>query len=122
MVSSPRKAFFPLESNPDVFNELIRLLGVSPRLAFEDVFSLDDPDLLPHPALALVLVFPADEVLKADAASDRAEYAGRGEDEPVVWFKQTIQNACGLYAVLHALCNGRARGYLGKFPVFMYWL
>lgn len=107
-----RKAFFPLESNPEVFNELIRLLGVSSQLGFEDVFSLDfEPH--PHPALALVLVFPADEVLRADAASDREAYAGSGADEPVVWFRQTIQNACGLYAVLHGVCNGRVRGFIG---------
>lgn len=114
MVSASRKAFFPLESNPEVFNELIRLLGVSPRLQFEDIFSLDEPEFLPHPSLALVLVFPADEVLKADAASDRAEYTGSGEGEPVIWFKQTIQNACGLYAVLHGVCNGAARTYIGE--------
>jgi ubiquitin carboxyl-terminal hydrolase L3 len=113
MVSSPRKAFLPLESNPSVFTELIRLLGVSPRLSFEDVFSLDDPAFLPHPALALVLVFPADDILEADLASTRAHYAGSGADEPVVWFKQTIHNACGLYAVLHAVCNGPAREFVG---------
>lgn len=107
-----RKAFFPLESNPEVFNELIRLLGVSPRLEFEDIFSLDfEPH--PDPALALVLVFPADEVLRADAASGREPYKGAGADEPVVWFRQTIHNACGLYAVLHGVSNGRARGFIG---------
>ncbi|KAJ9149576.1 Ubiquitin carboxyl-terminal hydrolase, partial [Coniochaeta hoffmannii] len=114
MVPSPCKAFLPLESNPTVFNELIQLLGVSPRLAFEDIFSLDDnPDLLlSRPALALILVFPADDVLEADALSDRPAYAGFGSEEPVLWFRQTIQNACGLYAVLHAVCNGAARGYI----------
>jgi len=116
MVPSPCKAFLPLESNPTVFNELIQLLGVSPRLAFEDIFSLDDnPDLLlSRPALALILVFPADDVLEADALSDRPAYAGFGSEEPVLWFRQTIQNACGLYAVLHAVCNGAARGYIGE--------
>jgi ubiquitin carboxyl-terminal hydrolase L3 len=115
MVATPRKAFFPLESNPEVFNELLGLLGVSPRLQFEDVFSLDDPEFLPHhPALALVLVFPADDVLRADALSDREEYSGSGADEPVVWFRQNIQNACGLYALLHGVCNGEAVGHVGE--------
>ncbi|KAB5569999.1 ubiquitin carboxyl-terminal hydrolase [Coniochaeta sp. 2T2.1] len=111
--SPPRKAFYPLESNPLVFNELLSRLGVSPRLQFQDIFTLSEPDFLPHhPTLALILVFPADEVLKADAASARPAYAGYGEDEPVVWFRQTIQNACGLYAVLHGVCNGAARGFI----------
>lgn len=109
-----RKAYYPLESNPDVFNELIGLLGVSPQLAFEDVFSLEDPEFLPHPALALVLVFPADVLEKEYAASTAVEYTGSGDDEPTIWFKQTIHNACGLYAVLHALCNGEAARYIGK--------
>ncbi|OIW33196.1 ubiquitin carboxyl-terminal hydrolase, family 1 [Coniochaeta ligniaria NRRL 30616] len=112
MPSPSTKAFLPLESNPEVFNELLRMLGVSSRLQFEDVFSLDEPDFLPHPALAAVLVFPADDVLKADAASEREAYAGSGADEPVVWFRQTIQNACGLYAILHGVCNGEAVRYI----------
>ena len=46
--------------------------------------------------------------------ADRAEYAGKGDGEPVVWYKQTIRNACGLIGVLHAVCNGSARGVIGK--------
>ena len=124
MVSHPRKFFYPLESNPDVFNELIRLLGVSPRLAFEDVLSLDAPEESPGPppshspeALALVLAFPADDVLATEYAAAGREadrYADSGDGEPTVWFRQTIGNACGLYAVLHGVCNGRARGFAGK--------
>ncbi|KAK1767900.1 peptidase C12, ubiquitin carboxyl-terminal hydrolase 1 [Phialemonium atrogriseum] len=29
-----------------------------------------------------------------------------------MWFKQTINNACGLYGILHALSNGAARDML----------
>jgi len=112
-----RKHFIPLESNPDVFNELIHRLGASKNLRFEDVYTLDDPHLLPRPALAAILVIPTTtkfEAKKAALESSRADYAGRGPDEPVVWFKQTINNACGLYAILHALSNGRARELVGK--------
>ncbi|KAH8742427.1 hypothetical protein F5883DRAFT_349407, partial [Diaporthe sp. PMI_573] len=56
-----RKHFLPLESNLDVFNRLIRFLGSSHYLEFQDVVSLDDPNLLPRPALALILVFPTTE-------------------------------------------------------------
>jgi ubiquitin carboxyl-terminal hydrolase L3 len=122
MGPNPPKTFYPLESNPDVFNELIRLIGVSPGLHFEDIYSLDDPSSLPHPALALILVFPADDVLRADALSDRTAYTGSGPAEPVVWFKQTIGNACGLYAILHALCNGAARSHIGMSPICPYLL
>lgn len=30
----------------------------------------------------------------------------------MVWFKQTIGNACGLIALLHAVCNGPAREFI----------
>ncbi|OAL45903.1 ubiquitin C-terminal hydrolase L3 [Pyrenochaeta sp. DS3sAY3a] len=109
------KHFIPLESNPEVFTELIHKLGVADTLCFQDVFSLDDPDLLalvPRPVYALILVFPTspayeDKVEKEDEGLE--EYQHTGNDEEIVFFKQTINNACGLYAILHAVCNGDAR-------------
>lgn len=135
-MASHRKHYFPLESNPVLFTQLIHQLGVSPSLAFEDVLSINDPDLvafIPRPALALILVFPTSdvyEVAKAKEEEMRDEYAGlresgsggeggegeKGEEEePVMWFRQTINNACGLYAILHAISNGEARKYIRKF-------
>ncbi|KAJ3774911.1 hypothetical protein FB446DRAFT_448346 [Lentinula raphanica] len=115
-----RKHYIPLESNPEVFTELIHTLGVSSSLSFQDVYSLDDPDLLslvPRPVLGLVLIFPAmedyDKVLDEDK-KNRPNYTGKGENEPVIWFEQTIGNACGLYALLHCICNGPARQYLSE--------
>jgi ubiquitin carboxyl-terminal hydrolase L3 len=52
-----RKHFTALESNPDVFSQLIHRLGVFPRLTFQDIVSLDDPDSLSYPAHALILIF-----------------------------------------------------------------
>ncbi|KAF5393635.1 hypothetical protein D9757_000424 [Collybiopsis confluens] len=113
-----RKHYIPLESDPQVFTKLIHTLGASDSLEFQDVYSLDDPDLLsllPRPVLGLVLIFPAlddyEKVWEEDKKT-RPVYKGRGEDEPVIWFEQTIGNACGLYALLHCISNGSARGYL----------
>lgn len=119
------KRFLPLESNPEVFTRLIKTLGVQ-SLEFVDVYSLDEPDLLamvPRPVLALILVFPTtnDSYLTTDSYwrhraqgdADREAYSGSGEDEDVVWYRQTIRNACGLYAILHAVSNGNARKYIG---------
>ncbi|KAH7066093.1 hypothetical protein BKA63DRAFT_425862 [Paraphoma chrysanthemicola] len=115
-----RKHFIPLESNPEVFTELIHKLGVSPTLEFQDVLSLDDPELLaflPRPVFALVLVFPT------TSSYDKKVYEEDAEQEPsssshdngdVVFFKQTINNACGLYAILHAICNSEARSELAS--------
>ena len=112
-----RKHFIPLESNPHVFTELIHKLGVSPNLRFQDVLSLEDPDLLPHPALALILIFPTSETYETQKSKEEAtyeEYTGSTDEENVIWFKQTINNACGLYAILHAVCNGDARNFIRK--------
>ncbi len=94
---------------------LVRQLGLSPTLAFHDVYSLTEASLLsflPRPALALLLVFPVTdtyEKFRQQEDSSREEYGGSGVGEEVVWFKQTIRNACGLIGLLHAVCNGGAR-------------
>jgi ubiquitin carboxyl-terminal hydrolase L3 len=94
---------------------LSRELGLSPSLAFHEVYSLDDPSLLeflPRPAVALLLVFPVTktfEQYRKDEDLSREEYTGSGPEEPVTWFKQTIGNACGLIGLLHVITNGAAR-------------
>ena len=97
---------------------LVRQLGLSPGLAFHDVYSLTEPSLLsflPRPAIALLLVFPVTdtyEKFRQQEDSSREEYSGSGEGEEVVWFKQTIRNACGLIGLLHAVCNGQSRRHI----------
>lgn len=94
---------------------LVHELGLSPTLAFHDVYSLTDETLLsflPRPALALLLVFPVTETYETFRRKEDAplqEYAACGPQEPVVWFKQTIRNACGLIGLLHSVTNGAAR-------------
>ncbi len=105
------KNFVPLESNPDVFNKLMHDLGVSDRFEFIDIWSIEDSDqlaMVPHPVLALILVLPTSENYeqkKSEEESTRDIYKGSGDEEKVMWFQQTINNACGLYALLHAVCN-----------------
>lgn len=96
-------------------SQLIHKLGVANSLAFSDVFSIDEPELLgfvPRPSLALLLVFPVSamyEKARLEEDSGKEEYTGSGPDEPVMWFKQTIRNSCGLIGLLHAVCNGGAK-------------
>ena len=77
-----RQAFFPLESNPDVFNEILHGLGVLPSLTFVDILSVDDPDVLawvPRPALAVVMVCPgtpAYKEKKREMDAHKGEYVG----------------------------------------------
>ncbi|RAH65191.1 ubiquitin carboxyl-terminal hydrolase [Aspergillus aculeatinus CBS 121060] len=114
-VESTNKAFVPLENNPEVMTHLIHQLGLPPTLAFTDVYSIDEPDLLafvPRPSHALLLVFPVSatyETARITEDSGLPAYTGSGPAEPVMWFKQTIRNACGLIGLLHAVANGEPR-------------
>ncbi|KAJ5942628.1 Ubiquitin Carboxy-terminal hydrolase L3 [Penicillium verrucosum] len=138
MSQPPQKAFVPLgppsphspipihepqtnpspENNPEVMSHLVHQLGLAPTLGFTDVFSIDEPDLLafvPRPSQALLLVFPVSQTYEASRESEDAPkptYTGSGPAEPVMWFKQTIRNACGLIGLLHAVSNGEARKHV----------
>ena len=113
-------AFIPLEANPELMSNLLHTLGLSTALQVHDVYSLEDPEMLafiPRPALALLLVFPVSAIYESQRLAEDAtlpEYTGKGEGEPVIWFRQTIRNACGLMGLLHATANGPARGFIGK--------
>lgn len=112
-----KKHYIPLESNPVLFTELIHKIGISQDLEFHDVISIDDSEALafvPRPVLALILVFPTSQRYNDHIAQEDFETISKSkiEDKPPVWFKQTINNACGLYAILHAICNGLPREYI----------
>ncbi|KAI9729300.1 MAG: ubiquitinyl hydrolase 1 [Cirrosporium novae-zelandiae] len=113
-----KKAFMPLENNPEVMSSLLHQLGVTPDIAFTDVYSIEDKDLLafvPRPTHALLLVFPVNQTyerFRAIEDADKPEYDGSGEGEEVIWYKQTIRNACGLIGLLHAISNGMARRHI----------
>ena len=108
-----------LENNPEVMTSLVHNLGLSTSLAFHDVWSIDDPEMLsfvPRPASALLLVFPVSksyEKFRVEEDADKQVYEGKGAEEPVIWYKQTIRNACGLIGILHAVSNGSARDFVG---------
>ncbi|KAF2248652.1 cysteine proteinase [Trematosphaeria pertusa] len=112
------KRFIPLENNPEVMSSLVHKLGLSKKLAFHDVFSIDEPELLafvPRPAYALLLIFPVSETyekFRVQEDKDKPEYEGHGPDEEVVWYKQTIGNACGLIGLLHGVSNGAVRTHI----------
>jgi ubiquitin carboxyl-terminal hydrolase L3 len=118
-----RKTFIPLENNPDVFTSLVHDLGVSSNLGFYDVYSLDEPSLLSHiprPVYALIFIAPGEmqtavrqeDGLPKSVSNGGLTYDKSGPDEPVIWFLQTIGNACGLYALVHAVINGEARQFV----------
>lgn len=108
MVDSKR--VIPLESNPSIFNSLSKKLGLSPVLQFHDVYSLTDSELLaflPQPVYAIILLFPLTknyEQYRKSSDKEQSKYNNEKFND-VKWFKQTIGNGCGLYALLHILAN-----------------
>ncbi|OAA69458.1 ubiquitin hydrolase [Cordyceps fumosorosea ARSEF 2679] len=118
------KTVIPLENNPEVFTSLLHDLGLSQKLGFYDVYSIDDADLLaiiPRPAHALIFITPAEmyyasrkeDGISCDMAVEKMTYTKTGDD-PVLWFRQTIGNACGLYALIHSVANGPGKQYVQK--------
>lgn len=98
-MSEPR--WLPLESNPDVMNKFLANVGVSSDWQIVDVLGLDD-DLLamvPQPVLALLLLFPTSEDLPEDGKS------GNSDESGAFFVRQTIRNACGTIALIHAIGN-----------------
>lgn len=114
----PKKLFAVLENNPEVMNQLARDLGLDDTLSFYDIYSLTDPDLLafiPRPVYALLVIIPLTPTwheTRETEDKDKPEYAGKGEDEPVIWFKQTIGNACGSIGLVHCLLNSEASKHI----------
>ena len=106
----PPKTWIPLESNPRVITAFARRLGMPRALAFHDVLGLDDEllSMLPRPVHSLILLFPITAATEAHAKGRDAELAARGAPEApegVFYMRQTVGNACGTIAMLHALGN-----------------
>lgn len=117
--NGPDKTWVPLENNPETFTYLLHKLGVSPKLGFYDVLSIDDQELLafiPRPCFALLATIPDTAYYAAretqPEVTDGPIYQGSGSGEPVLWFRQTIGNACGTIGALHAVANGGAKPFI----------
>lgn len=113
-----RKLFTVLENNPQVMDHLARDLGLDDALSFYDIYSLTDPDLLaliPRPVFALLVIIPLTPTwyeARTAEDKDKPEYEGKGDCEPVIWFKQTIGNACGSIGLVHCLLNSEASKHI----------
>jgi len=104
MSDDKKPRWVPLESNPDVLNRYIYNLGVPKDWGFADVYGLD-PELLmmvPRPVTAVMLLYPIND----KSESDENKLGEEKEEIPGVYYmKQTVGNACGTVAVIHALAN-----------------
>ncbi|KAI8475782.1 MAG: peptidase C12, ubiquitin carboxyl-terminal hydrolase 1 [Monoraphidium minutum] len=106
------KKWLPLESNPEVMTEFAERIGLdTTQHAFYDVLGLDEELLamVPQPVAAVLLLYPITSDTEAAAKADderlAAEGAAAGHPGGVYYLKQTIGNACGTIAMLHAFGN-----------------
>ncbi|CAG8672585.1 5013_t:CDS:2 [Cetraspora pellucida] len=103
--------WIPLESNPEVMNNYVHKLGLSPLWAYTDVFGLEEELLLmiPQPIKAFLLLFPISEAHENYCKAEVESIKDNGQDTSsnVVFYKQTIGNACGTIALVHSLANNR---------------
>ncbi|KAJ3061284.1 Ubiquitin carboxyl-terminal hydrolase isozyme L3 [Podochytrium sp. JEL0797] len=104
--------WLPLESNPEVMNDFLAKLGLPSEnnVSFSDVWGLDPDALafLPQPIKALLLLFPCSAVDKGAPIGTVVPAASLPEHPDAPFFiKQTIGNACGTMAILHAIANNR---------------
>ena len=110
----------PLESNPDVFNQLGQQLGLPTQaVQFCEVFGLD-PDLLafvPAPSYAVLVCFPLTAEYRKAAGEAEIAAAASGP----YFMHQSVPNACGTVALVHAFANlphatrGSGCGWLEEF-------
>ncbi|XP_063723540.1 ubiquitin carboxyl-terminal hydrolase-like [Symsagittifera roscoffensis] len=98
----------PLESNPSVFTKYAYALGAEEKIAYCDVYGLDEALLamVPAPVHAICLLMPSPA-----ARAMRQQLADKTVTDPKMfpeglWYThQTVSNACGSVAMMHILAN-----------------
>ena len=99
-------------------NALAEKLGLSKDVQFYDIEPLGESNQsahIPRPAYALLASISHSRVwhlVRRVEDATKAEYAGRGDGEPVVWFKHMIENACSSIGFLHCAINSPASAFI----------
>ncbi|CDW88421.1 carboxyl-terminal proteinase [Stylonychia lemnae] len=101
------KEWIPLEGNPQVFTDYAEKLGWPAELyKIHDVYGLDDDlwdAMVPQPVLAVILLYQIKKEHRDLIENDISKH--KLQTDSPFFIKQTIKNACGTIALLHALLN-----------------
>uniref|UniRef100_A0A0K0EIH0 Ubiquitin carboxyl-terminal hydrolase n=1 Tax=Strongyloides stercoralis TaxID=6248 RepID=A0A0K0EIH0_STRER len=111
MAKSPKDGtWLALESNPDTLSSFVKRLGIK-NAAITDVYGFDESlvEFIPRPHHALIICLP-DYKLCSEILSEKynklIEEGKDGYPENQIFFmQQRISNACGTFALFHALAN-----------------
>uniref|UniRef100_A0A915KK00 Ubiquitin carboxyl-terminal hydrolase n=1 Tax=Romanomermis culicivorax TaxID=13658 RepID=A0A915KK00_ROMCU len=103
-------AWVPLETNPEVINNYMRKFGIEPKIQCVDLLGFDTEclSMVPGKPFALLFVFPmskTQEQMKTPCPSETLK---------IYFMKQTINNACGAVALIHALANSHDKINFGN--------
>jgi ubiquitin carboxyl-terminal hydrolase L3 len=104
-------SWLPVESNPDIFNAYAAKLGLdTSAVRFVDVLGTDAELLamVPRPVLAILLLFPVTPASEAHRAAEEAARAAAPATPGAAgafFVSQTIPQACGTIALVHAVAN-----------------
>ena len=112
------KACPPWEGDPDVFTKTAQAWGLSKRLQL--VYAIEE---IPPDTKAAVLIYYTSqnyevEKEKEEKSSKIKSYAEAPLFDNVIWFEQKIDNACGAYAMVHAILNGCSEDDFGKWSSY----
>ncbi|KAH6818017.1 ubiquitin C-terminal hydrolase 3 [Perilla frutescens var. frutescens] len=109
MADSPStKRWLPLEANPDVMNQFLWGLGVSPDEGeCFDVYGLDEEllEMVPKPVLAVLFLYPITTQSEEERIQQDSSVKVKESSSGVYFMKQTVGNACGTIGLLHAVGN-----------------
>jgi hypothetical protein len=108
------KRFEPIESDPQILTQLMYCLGIQETFWFDDV--LDYKEESQQPALALIAIFPEsqkDELGKAAVKAKRTPII----TDNIKFLRQTIDNSCGLIAVLYCILNTVTANSISKLKI-----
>uniref|UniRef100_A0A914X6C1 Ubiquitin carboxyl-terminal hydrolase n=1 Tax=Plectus sambesii TaxID=2011161 RepID=A0A914X6C1_9BILA len=110
--------WLPLESNPEAMNKFLRTIGIPEPTQCVDVlgFDADLVAMLPQPIYAVIFCFPDYRKFEAQFKPIYDKLAAEGAKVPegVFFMEQTIGNACGTFAIFHALANNADKINLGN--------
>jgi ubiquitin carboxyl-terminal hydrolase L3 len=114
----------PWESSEEVFTSAASQLGLPETLLFREIWDLED--FLPSGTIALILVYPTamdyeEQKTKGSIPPDTSDYESDHRNLDVTYLSQKVQNACGPYALFHAVFNSHARKCISKaLPVVLF--
>uniref|UniRef100_A0A0K0FM93 Ubiquitin carboxyl-terminal hydrolase n=1 Tax=Strongyloides venezuelensis TaxID=75913 RepID=A0A0K0FM93_STRVS len=99
-----------LESNPETLSNFIKRLGIK-NTVVTDVYGFDASliEFVPRPHHALIVCLPDYRLCSGIISEKYNELAKEGKnvypEDEVFFMRQKISNACGTFALFHALAN-----------------